>query len=52
MGSKGRRIYIYHLTRRRKIIFNVNIPVKWAVGERADNPISDNVVSQGIFLKE
>jgi len=26
-------------------------PAKWAVGERADNPISDNAVLQGVFLK-
>ena len=32
-----------------KIVLFVNTPVKWAVGERADNPISDNAVLQGIF---
>ena len=49
MGLKGIKILIYHLTRCTKIILIVNTPVKWAVGKRADNPISDNVVSQGIF---
>lgn len=34
------------------VIVIANNPAKWTVGERADNPISNNAVLQGVFCKK